>query len=99
VQRRAADRDIGHALGDCDAAPLRALELRTGLHAHRLRFTQATADVFRVFGVTTAATYVIRPDLHVGFRSHGPRVEELARYLDDVLPPAIQITRSQSVAP
>jgi hypothetical protein len=91
------------ALGDCEAAPLRALELRTGLHVRRLRYSQATAHVFRVLGVTTAATYVIRPDLHVGFRSHGPRIDELAHYLDDVLPPRRPdrdvVRRSRSVAP
>ena len=90
------------ALGACETVPLRALEQRTGLRVHRLRFGQATAEVFRVLGVTSTATYVIRPDLHVGFRSHGPRVDELARYLDDIgIGPRDQeqLTRSRSVAP
>jgi 2-polyprenyl-6-methoxyphenol hydroxylase-like FAD-dependent oxidoreductase len=73
------------ALGPCDEAGLAALE-RRGADVHRLASSDATRQVFRRFGVTTAAIYVIRPDGHIGFRSCGPSATTALAYLDAVLP-------------
>jgi 2-polyprenyl-6-methoxyphenol hydroxylase-like FAD-dependent oxidoreductase len=75
------------AFGACDDHELRAIERR---HAWRVRIHRITAasdarPLFERFGVTSAATYVVRPDGYVGFRSFGPSPIEAGLYLDALL--------------
>jgi 2-polyprenyl-6-methoxyphenol hydroxylase-like FAD-dependent oxidoreductase len=77
------------ALGPCDEAGLVALE-RRGIDVRRLALADDTRELFRRFGVTQAAIYVIRPDGYIGLRSYGPSAASALAYLDAVLGPVPQ---------
>lgn len=75
-----------HVLAAGDVDDTAALERRfaTTTRVHRIAARPENRAALERLGVTRAAVYVIRPDGHVGFRSAGPGLEAVERYLAEL---------------